>query len=55
MTQLEPESFYRKAHAAKLQSAIDRHLMHTQTMLVAAMVASLMIVSAAAAVVMVVL
>ncbi|AKR54273.1 hypothetical protein GCM10011321_25180 [Youhaiella tibetensis] len=53
MTQLEPENFYRKQSYAK--SALDRHTVHTQVMLVAAMVASLTIVSAAAAVVMVIL
>jgi len=55
MTQLEPENFYRKQNYAKLQSPVDRHTVHTQVMLVAAMVASLTIVSAAAAVVMVIL
>ncbi|CDP53162.1 hypothetical protein [Paradevosia shaoguanensis] len=55
MTQLEPDNFFRKASYAKLQTSLDRHTVHTHVMLVAAMVASLAIVSAAAAVVMVIL
>ena len=49
MTQLEPENFYRKPQYAKLQSALDRHNVHTQMMLVGAMVAAGLIVSVAAA------
>jgi len=49
VTQLEPENFYRKPQYAKLQSALDRHNVHTQMMLVGAMVAAGLIVSVAAA------
>jgi len=55
MTHIDPDRSYRTHNAAKLQSALDRHTMRTHFMLAGAMLASLAIVSAAAAVVLVML